>query len=77
MNQTVTALQKQQKASAKNDSQQIMTAMCKLVDIWNKKCDDDVFLEKTVTLLSTSKNLLWRPHWLKLRRHILEILEEI
>jgi hypothetical protein len=54
-----------------------MRALCWLVDVWSGSCKKDVFLEKVMGLLSASKSLLWRGHWLKLRRHVLEKLKEV
>jgi len=68
---------REREASAKADSERLMRALCWLVDVWSEGYKKDVFLEKAFGLLSASKNMLWRGHWLKLRRHILEKLESI
>jgi len=61
---------------AKEDSEMLTRALIALIDKLNQENKKEVFLYKSLRILHQAKSLIWRPHWLKLRRHILEKLRE-
>jgi hypothetical protein len=66
---------REKEAKAKVDSERLMRALIWLVDDYSHSCKREIFVEKSVSVLYVAKGLLWRKHWLMLRRHILEKLE--
>jgi hypothetical protein len=66
---------REREASAKVDSERLLKALIWLVDDYSQSCKREVFVEKSMSILYAAKGLLWRKHWLKLRRYILERLE--
>ena len=73
---TLTALRKKQGATAKQDSELFTRKLLELIDYHHQVHIEYKFTEISVKILCQAKQLVHRKDWLRLRRHILQKLEE-
>lgn len=73
---TLTEKLRKKNLSAKKDSEILAEALIALIDKLNRENTEKQFLIRSVQVLYYAKGLLWRKHWLLLRRHLLDKLKE-